>query len=61
MDLFTWLMCVNRTDRQVLLFCVFVLPLILPRQEAIGTSHVIDPLAPVPFSPNEAVKHGGWK
>lgn len=51
-------MCVNRTGRQVLLFCVFVLLVILPRQEAIGTSHVIL-LPPVPFSPNEAVKHGG--
>lgn len=51
-------MCVNRTGRQVLLFCVFVLLAILPRQEAIGTSHVIL-LPPVLFSPNEAVKHGG--
>lgn len=51
-------MCVHRTDRQVLLFCLFVLPAILPRQEAIGTSHVIF-LPHVPFSPNESVKHGG--
>lgn len=51
-SLFTCLMCVKgRTDRQVLLFCLFVLPAVLPRQEAIGASPVIL-LPPLSFSLN---------